>query len=93
VGDLKVADSEYEELATACRDYSDKMEQAFDDYISILTVVCQNAISDGDAFKNLQSFRETAQLLSGQFSSVAKAAATFYEGFVSEVDAADDYLY
>jgi hypothetical protein len=92
-GNLKVADSEYAYLAERYIDYSEKMEKAFQSYINILNNVCQNAISDGAVFDNLQAFRDTAQRLSGQFSAIAKGTAEIYSDFKNDIDAADEYLY
>ena len=93
MGNLKVADSEYEKLVQVYCNYSDCMENTYNKYIDVLNKVCQNAISDGAVFENLKAFVQTAQLLSGQFATVAKYAATAYSVFVSEVDAADEYIY
>jgi uncharacterized membrane protein len=90
---LVVADDEYNGLSNAYVEYAQLVETKYESYVSILSTICANAISDGEVFTNLQAFRETAYLLQGQFASVVEPISKYCASFVTDVDVADEYVY
>jgi len=90
---LIVADDDYAALAKAYRKYADLMEGKYDSYIGLLSRICEEGVSDGEVFRNLQGMKNSAETLRGQFRNIAEKAAVACENFASNVDKADDVLY
>ncbi len=90
---LIVNDEDYRNLAEAYRSLGALFEEKYHEYISCLTTILENAITDGSVAQNLRAFVSAAGLLEGRMREVLDGTAVLCEAFTADVNVADDFLY
>ena len=91
--DIIVADDEYESLKTALGSYGDVFEEQLNEYLTIMAIICDSIITEGSAAQNLQAFFSQATGFTGQTKELTALMQASCGSFVSDIDAADEYIY
>jgi len=93
MGNLIVSDNDYQSLSGRYKSLGEMMDEAFGEYIKVLTEICQSAITEGQVHQNLALFLETARLLQGRFGEITQAVSVALDEFLVDLDIADDIIY
>jgi len=93
MGDLVVFDTEYSSLQRKYHAYGKLMEAKYNEYLDVLSMVCEYGISEGEVFKNIRSFKATAEMLRGEFYAVTAGISSLCDSYVDEIDEADSFMY
>ncbi|MDR0458935.1 MAG: hypothetical protein LBG68_00520 [Coriobacteriales bacterium] len=93
MGSLIVADDEYLNLTESYKSLCEQSEDLLESYLGILGELCQSNLSDGQWFTNLQAFTSAAMVLRGGFDTAMSDVSSELEGYITEIDAKDQYLY
>ena len=91
--ELFVDDGEYAALADAVFKLGDVIEKQLSEYLRILDIVCDTAITEGATAQNLRAFKHEFWSTLGKPNDLAYMIKTSCENFISEIDSADEYLY
>lgn len=70
-----------------------KFEEILHSYVEILKEIENEAITSGDMFNALVEFRECVALLNDRITKISSNIDTLTEGFIIDVNEADDYLF
>ena len=93
MGKLVVVDDEYGELKAALGSFGDVVEEQGTEYLRILAWICDSAITEGGAARNLKSFAIIARNLMGKTKELTDFMQTSCDALVTSIDQADEYLY
>jgi len=93
MGNLTVKDEEHKALSEKYQKAGSIAEKELDQYLFIMRMVCENAVSDGAMHANLVLFMEEARKLKGFITDITNPASNETNEFVDEIEKADEYLY
>ena len=91
--DIIVSDDEYESLKAALGAYGDAFEEQLGEYLGILTVICDSIVTEGLTAQSLQAFSLQARAFMGKTKELTGFMQASCSSFVSDIDAADEYIY
>ena len=91
--DLIVFDGEYQYASRELKKYGKELKIFVEKYVSIVTYITENAIKDPRISSRLLRIVEKAKALEPQIDALTTSAAAECTNFVSEIDAADQFLY
>lgn len=90
---LYVHDEEFQEDGKNLQQRTQMAEEVLGDMLAILGQISEDAISEGNTAANYARLKETIQLLRNKFTSLGAKFKQITDGFIQEVDAADEDLY
>jgi len=93
MGNLTVKDEEHKSLSEMYCQAGNIAEQELSKYLSIMRMVCENAVAEGAMHANLVAFMEEARKLKGFIADITNPASNETNEFVNEIENADEYLY
>lgn len=71
----------------------EKLEAILDNYLAILREMKAEAIVRGKIANSLAAYIECVALLNDKVTEISKSVKTAAQGFIQEVNTADDYLF
>lgn len=91
--DIIVADETFRNEGKRAKEISDNSETTIAKVVEILTAVCEQDLTDGNVAENLKTYTNSLTQLKGQLGGILEYQKATIDGFIEEVDAADDYYY
>lgn len=91
--DLVVNEQEMKELLESLTNKSDRINNAFNDYLKALEKAKDSAFVSGETHEAICNFYTLAKELDNVFSDVVKLVNLNYNNFILEIDKKDKYLY
>jgi hypothetical protein len=93
MADIKVRDKEYTQAANALANISGKLAGCVDEYCAVLAYVGANAIQDTLITGALYDISTRAAEIKATIETAASSLQSECGNYVSQIDAADTYLY
>lgn len=90
---LIVDDDYVQDVGRLSKQRGKKLEAILDDYVTILTEIETEAITDGEVSSAVTAFRECVTLLNDKLSEISSNVDTVADSFIISVNTADEYLF
>lgn len=93
MADIKVRDNEYTQAANAVGNISGKLASYMDEYCAAIAFIATSAIQDRLITDALQDISTTVAEVKARIEEAAGTLQSDCGAYVSQIDAADTYLY
>lgn len=93
MGKITVDDEYIEEMSKYFDDSGKYFEDTLKDYLSLMEDFNKDGISAGATAEAVKAFIETATMLKGYVGEVSETVKSILDGYHSDIDTADSFLY
>ncbi len=90
---LIIDDSYVEEVGRRAPFRGRNLEEILDAYVAILSEIESEAITRGEVSRAVTAYKECVTLLNDKLTSISENVEKVANGFIVDVDAADNYLF
>jgi hypothetical protein len=91
--DLTVVDEEYNDFATQVKAYGKAVDELIEKYVGALDTLTKDGAGSGNTHDNLVQLKDMASKLKDSAGSISFDIARIAGSFVTDIDAADSWLY
>ncbi len=90
---LIIDDGYVEEVGRLAPFHGRNLEEILDKYVAILSEIEGEAITRGEVSRAVTAYKECVVLLNDKLTAISDNVEKVANGFITDVDAADDYLF